>query len=244
MNNMHKANIDWLINPGGKTKGWVWNTVTGCLNHCLDLEGEPYCYAETYYHRFGRNYEPTFHEEMLFEPLKLKKPSMIFICSAGELFGKWTYRHLINKVDHGGIQGCTIRTMVFNVVSSLPQHIFVALTKCSKTLRERDHYPSNLQLGVSIDKRIRLKSIDDLLAVDAKVRVLSFEPLLEKMEPSRLEGIQWVIIGGKSGRHPFHPPKEWVDQIIRRAREAGAAVFVKDNAGYPDIIREFPKRRN
>ena len=39
----------------------------------------------------------------------------------------------------------------------------------------------------------------------------------------------------------FHPKREWVDCIIEQCSDAGAPVFIKDNAQYPIVRREFPR---
>jgi len=36
------------------------------------------------------------------------------------------------------------------------------------------------------------------------------------------------------------PPDEWAQRIIDIARDNGTAVFVKDNYGFPERIKEFP----
>jgi protein gp37 len=44
---MHRSKIEWVLNPDNKTLGWVWNPITGCLNHVNGLckgGGFP-CYA-------------------------------------------------------------------------------------------------------------------------------------------------------------------------------------------------------
>ena len=44
---MHRSKIEWVLNPDNKTLGWVWNPITGCLNHTNGLcngGGFP-CYA-------------------------------------------------------------------------------------------------------------------------------------------------------------------------------------------------------
>jgi Bacteriophage protein gp37 len=69
---MNKTQIEWVINPDG-SHGYTWNPVTGCLNGCS------YCYAAKMAKRFKQSFEPTFHEERLREPFKLKKPSTIFV---------------------------------------------------------------------------------------------------------------------------------------------------------------------
>jgi len=81
---------------------WTWSPVTGCTFGC------EWCYAQGIAKRFGRSvptlsgkafdarpedgpfpagFFPTIYPHRLDEPLKVKKPSTIFVCSAGDLFG-------------------------------------------------------------------------------------------------------------------------------------------------------------
>jgi hypothetical protein len=48
----------------------------------------------------------------------------------------------------------------------------------------------------------------------------------------------WVVIGGLTPR-PVHK-KEWVDKIIKQARELKIPIFLKTNLHYPEKIQEFP----
>jgi protein gp37 len=107
--------------------------------------------------------------------------------------------------------------------------------------------PQNIWIGVSVeDQRRADERIPKLLEIPAKVRFLSAEPLLgpidltkadyfrdARTEPaggwfgSKLSAIDWVIIGGESGRgaRPCHVG--WIASLILQCKEAGVAVFLK-----------------
>jgi protein gp37 len=59
------------------------------------------------------------------------------------------------------------------------------------------------------------------------IRFLSVKPLLENLGALNLNGILWVIVGGKSGPKARPMSAEWVDIIQRQAEAAGAAFFFK-----------------
>ena len=102
-------------------------------------------------------------------------------------------------------------------------------------------FPDNCWVGISIDGvSTSLEGIKDLISCSAKVKFVSFEPLLGEEHPT-LNGVDWVIIGGCTGPKPFTPPKEWVEIIIKEARRVGAAIFLKNNLGYPEKIQQFPE---
>ena len=94
----------------------------------------------------------------------------------------------------------------------------------------------NVWLGATVEDQQRANErIPELLSVPAKVRFLSCEPLLERIDitswlaPESLgrSNIDWVIIGGESGpgARPFNVA--WARSLVDQCRGAGAAPFVK-----------------
>ena len=69
-----------------------------------------------------------------------------------------------------------------------------------------------------------------LAQIEAKVKYISFEPLLNGVQLYELPivGLDWVIIGAQT--KPYKPPKiEWIEEIVRACDKAGIPVFLKDN---------------
>jgi protein gp37 len=99
----------------------------------------------------------------------------------------------------------------------------------------------NVWIGISVENQKRYdERIPFLLQTNATVRYISFEPLLENidlklknMRPYLFQkgepypGIDWVIIGGESGKgaRQFNVP--WARSIIAQCKEAGIPVFMK-----------------
>ena len=120
----------------------------------------------------------------------------------------------------------------------------------------RNYYgrpPRNVWVGSSIGEKKRLWRLDQLRQIDAKVRFVSFEPLVEDLGELDLKGIHWAIVGGESGRTNPRPMKpEWAENIRRICERDGVAFFFKqmggkggDNAG-GDLLngvryQEYPK---
>ena len=72
-----------------------------------------------------------------------------------------------------------------------------------------------------------LPRIDVLRNLDATIKFLSVEPLLEDLGRVNLEGIHWVIVGGESG-HKARPMKvEWALNVKRCCQEQDVAFFFK-----------------
>jgi len=85
---------------------------------------------------------------------------------------------------------------------------------------------------VSVENRkYGLSRIDDLRASPARIRFLSIEPLLEDLGPIRLDGINWVIVGGESGPRARPMEKAWVLKIRDQCQKAGVPFFFKQWGG-------------
>ena len=121
---------------------------------------------------------------------------------------------------------------VMEVIRRTPRHTYQILTKRAERLPRYFHTricPKNAWLGVSVeDQHYGLPRIDYLRQVDAPIRFLSIEPLLEELRTIDLEGIHWVIVGGESGHKARPMRSEWVWKISSaRQRQRGVAFFFK-----------------
>lgn len=215
MNKQGLGKIDWC--------DYSWNPISGCLHGC------PYCYMQRMKKRFKNIMTPAFHSSRLRHPAKVKKPSLIFTGSSGDMWGDFIQTEWIDNV----LDACS---------TFAPWHTYQFLTKNPKRYGEF-YCIENGWYGTTDDGTKRTKNnIRDLVyyAQAGMVgRFVSFEPLLAPVEPD-LFGIQWVIIGADSTRGAKKPPKEWADSIIRLARKRNLPVFVKDNYGYPKRLKEMP----
>lgn len=242
---MNKTNITWA--------DLTWNPITGCTRGC------EYCYAQKRASFGGRNehdghwrqtarahsplyeaaendrwpvgFTPTLYPHRLDEPLRRKKPSVIFLGSMGDLFDPAFPDEF--------------RDSVFATVAAAPRHTFMVLTKRPEEMQRyflneddratvamefylddlADEYDipsehswpfSNLWLGVTVtnqadaDERIPL-----LLSTPAAKRFVSVEPMLGPVDLQfagqseiglhvmRL-GLDLVIAGAKTPGKPLH----------------------------------------
>jgi protein gp37 len=98
----------------------------------------------------------------------------------------------------------------------------------------------NVWIGVSAeDQRRADERIPDLIETPAAVRFVSAEPLLGPIEFRDIwDGIDvlrrrsgatldWVIVGGESGRNARPMKREWADSIVSQCKDACTPVFVK-----------------
>ena len=85
---------------------------------------------------------------------------------------------------------------------------------------------------MSVESRKYLHRIDVLRKIDAQLRFLSLEPLLEDLAGLDLDGIGWVIVGGESGsgRRPFEI--DWLKRIADLCARDGVPLFVKQDGAF------------
>lgn len=208
---MQKTKIQWTDT--------TWNPVTGCTKIS---PGCKHCYAERHMKRFGGDFSKiTLHPERLEQPLRWKKPRMIFVNSMSDLFHEDVPENFIEDV--------------LNVIQKCPQHTFQVLTKRGNRMInffEKDIAPENLWLGVSIANENEIEQNEAFFCCDsAKIQFISFEPLLSRIPDPDFIGIHWVIVGGESG--PGYRPMniEWVREIRDACIKHNVPFFFKQWAG-------------
>ena len=197
---MASTKIEWATD--------TWNPVTGCTPIS---EGCANCYAKRMSNRLkGRcgydaenPFKITQHPDKMDQPLRWRKPRMIFVCSMGDLFhedvpDEWILRvfNTIRKCSPG--------------VGDYPVHTFLILTKRPERMRNvimrmrfnRDKNPmmyldkegdltgypigqriKNVWLGVTAENQARAdERIPILLQIPAAVRFVSVEPMLGEVD--------------------------------------------------------------
>jgi len=85
-------------------------------------------------------------------------------------------------------------------------------------------------MGVSVEDEKVVHRIDDLRKTSAQVKFLSCEPLIDPLPNLNLTNIDWVIVGGESGRKPRPMKPEWALDIKSQCR-ASKAFFFKQWGG-------------
>jgi protein gp37 len=263
----HGTAIEWTQAPG--YKGETWNPVTGCDRvspgcancYALDLAARLKRMGQKRYQRdgdpksSGPGFGLTLHPDKLEEPLRWRKPRMVFVNSMSDLF-------------HEEIPDSYI-ARVFSVMAEAGQHVFQVLTKRPERMRdllqEWDRHddvlngpatklwpPPNVWLGTSIENRRFIHRADLLRETPAAVRFISAEPLLgplvyDDVMPGVYRGwrnsadgvapeldltdIDWLICGGESGSGHRRIDPQWVRDLRDAAVENETAFFVKQGSG-------------
>lgn len=199
-----------------------WNPITGCTKIS---SGCQHCYAEVMARRlcamrvdkYKNGFRVTLHEDCLEEPVKWQKPKTIFVCSMSDLFHTDVPFEFIDKV--------------LSIIERTPQHRYQILTKRAERMAEyfsSRKVPTNVWLGVTVDVQTSKPRIDALRRIrNVPIRFLSCEPLLEDLGILDLSGIDWIIVGGESGRQARPMKEAWVLNIKRQVEYEGKAFFFK-----------------
>lgn len=214
---MSKSSIEWTE--------MTWNPTTGCSKVS---QGCKFCYAEIMSKRlqamgvekYKDNFEVRIHPDALNTPYTWKKSKIVFVNSMSDLFHKDIPLSFIEKV--------------FKVMNDNPQHVFQVLTKRAERLSEvhgKLKWTHNIWMGVSVENESVLDRIDLLRNSNSKVKFLSLEPLLGPLPNLNLKDIDWVIVGGESGRNPRPMDSEWVIDIQLQCEKEGVAFFFKQWGG-------------
>jgi protein gp37 len=119
---------------------------------------------------------------------------------------------------------------LFYVITNCNWNIFQILTKRTKIMSYwlgLNHLPDNVWLGITVENESAKHRIEVLRRSVAKVKFISFEPLLSSVGILDLTGIDWVIVGGESGvgRRPMNP--QWATEIHCQCFEQSVPFFFK-----------------
>jgi protein gp37 len=208
----------------------TWNPVRGCTKIS---PGCTHCYASTFAERLrgvpGHPYEQGFDLRlvpvMLTQPLKWRRPRMIFVNSMSDLF-------------HPAVPDAFI-VAVAKSMKLADWHTYQVLTKRADRLLHLLNTKlrfaarqSHIWWGVSVENRKHgFPRIQALRKSDASVRFLSIEPLLEDLGRIELNGIDWAIVGGESGPGARPMDESWVISIRDQCEASNTPFFFKQWGG-------------
>lgn len=217
----------------------TWNPVAGCSKVS---PGCAHCYAERISLRFGRSVRPwtpanapenvVLHPERLNQPLRWRRPRLIFTNSMSDLWHELVPFEFVDEV--------------WDVMRRADWHVFQVLTKRPERalewsrhyLEAHDGLGGNVWLGVSIENSRFTHRADVLREIPAAVCFISAEPLLGSLfengprrAPLDLTGIGWLIAGGESGACARPVDVRWVRELRDGCARAGVPFFFKQWGG-------------
>ena len=214
---MATSKIEWT--------GTTWNPITGCTKYS---DGCTNCYAEKMANRlknmglkkYENSFNLTLHYENIEDPLFMKKPQTIFVCSMSDIFHKDVPDEFILKL--------------FEVMNKAHWHTFQVLTKRAERIKELNDsitWTKNIWLGTTVESQKVIHRIDYLRESGAYIKFLSIEPLLTPINDLKLKNIDWVIVGGESGAKARPMLKEWVIDIKNQCKAQDVPFFFKQWGG-------------
>jgi len=223
----------------------TWNPVLGCTKVS---PGCAHCYAERMAKRLaaisraaadrganpGRaaNYRQVINrrghwngrlfldEEAVADPLRWRKPRIVFVNSMSDLFHEDVPLDFIGRI--------------FAVMNRAAQHTFQILTKRPHLAAEYAahlEWGPNIWMGTSVEDKTVTGRVKHLQRIPAAVRFLSVEPLLGPIPRLPLSGIHWCIVGGESGPGARSMKPDWVRQIRDRCERYDVPFFFKQWGG-------------
>lgn len=229
--------------------------------------GCDHCYAEAYAKRVGRDFANRTRTSEAYwrEPYKWDrraresgKPWRVFCASLADVFD--------NDVPQEW------RLDLWDLIRLTPNLQWMLLTKRIGNARAflpaewtmyGSSWPSNLWLGITVVNQEEAdRDIPKLLSINARIRFLSIEPQLGRVDLCETfgmwwnstmncwegssdmpfnnrhgqGGIDWVINGGESGHHARQFDLAWARTLRNTCRVAGAAFFMKQLGRKPIAI--------
>lgn len=191
------------------------------------------------------------------EALAAKERRRVFCASMADVFEEWPQPM---KTDKRGVEPITMddaRVRLFDLIRRTPQLDWLLLTKRPENILpimrrcNADPRAHNLWIGVSVENQLAAEErIPRLAAVPAFVRFVSYEPALtavnfrrlrddevgahwDALSPSEGRAVDWIIVGGESGREARSCELDWIRSTIAQCRAAGVPVFVKQLGAHP-----------
>lgn len=225
------SNIEWTDD--------TWNPWHGCKKVS---PGCKYCYMFRDKERWKKDPTEVIKSKSFQDPLKWAKiPAnnglKIFTCSWSDFF--------IEEADQW-------REEAWDVIKNTPNLTYQILTKRPERIKDCLPYDwgegyENVWIGVSIESEKQLSRIIDLCIVPCKLRFISFEPLLSKIDVNKLKyayyydmlisHIHWAIIGGESGndngKYRYRPCELiWIESLTKQLKGIDLPVFIKQTGTY------------
>lgn len=214
---------------------WTTHTFNPWWGCTKVSDGCKFCYAETLSNRYGYDFWGPKKPRRLMSDQHWKMPlrwnaeaarkgirSRVFCASMADVFEEHSPDGQLERL--------------WEVIRRTPNLDWQLLTKRPHLIVEK--LPTdwgagyaNVWLGTSIEDARVLNRVQYLAETPSVVRFLSVEPLIGPIHQLPLSGIDWVIVGGESGKGARPMKREWVLEIRQQCRQARVAFFFKQWGG-------------
>jgi len=232
---MQQTSISWC--------DYSWNPVTGCSHAGPECWN---CWAEGFMQRQSQREDaPEYmtddewtqenaevvvdtHADRLRQPIEYDYPNgpgKVFVVSMGDLFHRLVPREFVASV--------------VAQARARPDQVFIFLTKRPGRAADLDlDWPPNAWVGTSVgsgpggEYPDTTHRIDQLREVDAPLRWVSFEPLIEPVGDVDLTGIDWAVVGGESASDADRREMDhaWARDLLRQCRAQDVVYHFKQSS--------------
>ncbi len=231
------SKIEWCDN--------TFNPWIGCTNVSPACD---HCYAEALDHRWGHDSWGAGKPRRRTSEANWKKPltwdrkaarlgirPRVFCASLADVFD--------TEVDP------IWRENLFTMIDLTPHLDWLLLTKRPKVAAEYfsgEPTPPNVWIGATVEsQKMAQARIPHLMEINAPVRFLSMEPLLEPVQLRVGELPDWIIVGGESGPHARTMNPDWARELRELCASWDVPFFFKQMTRKGPIpadlmVREFP----
>jgi protein gp37 len=161
-----------------------------------------------------------------------------------------TERLFVNSMSdtfHENVDDATIHRVFDAMDANSKGTNFLICTKRSERMSKMSAFlpiSPKVWMGVTCGCVKSLCRLDDLRKVNAAVRFVSVEPLLEPIDlsPWLADGtLNWVIVGGESGKGWRNMDKAWAEAILRQCQQFNIPFFLKQWSAFkPKTGAEYP----
>lgn len=175
---------------------------------------------------------PTFHRYRLAEPVKIKKPQNIFVCSMADLFGDWVPLSWMCET--------------FDACKAAPWHRYLFLTKNPHRYfisQSRGRLPYEFWYGTTVTtgkgEYFSHSEYRSFLSIEPIVCPVNIDRRPQQVLPD------WLIVGAETGNRKGKviPKREWIDDILAACVRANVPIFMKESLRAimgEDFIQMYP----
>ena len=218
----------------------TWNPFVGCTIHSAGCTN---CYAMRTAQRLQEFGVESYHGVVkvvnkspvwtgrinqataaaMVKPLKIKKPSLIFVNSMSDFF----HESAKDQWRREALEIMANTRHQYQVLTKRPENIAPFLERCRSFHGEFTQFPPNVWIGATVERADCVHRIATLRAVPATIRFLSIEPLIDSVGPMDLTGIHWVILGGESGPGARPMQADWAREVRDQCVAQKVPLFFK-----------------
>ncbi|MCH7970320.1 MAG: phage Gp37/Gp68 family protein [Chloroflexi bacterium] len=227
----------------------TWNPVVGCskVSHGCDN-----CYMFAMFDRLramgvkgyeGAPDQVVLRPERLVQPLKWKSPKTVFVNSMSDLFHRDVPFEYITEIFEVMIESAISIGHIFQILTKRPGRAVAWWSEFGEHFGHSWH--PNIWIGTSVESQKYVPRIDVLARVPAPIKFLSAEPLLGPLTllPQLEAGmLDWVIVGGESGRGARPMDPDWPREIRAQCQTAEIPFFFKQWGAHNEHLNRVGKR--